>query len=165
MNSWKKMIAIHYRKYRDRDLAAATRLVRDVSKRYFHRDIKSAEGRKFWKDLQSLRKDNMPRQEELFNGFSIKIVVECDLKKLVGIIAGKPDEVVMLFVRPSFQHKGIASALYSRFQHKAGQQGSRLIRVKSSRYAEAFYRKVGFTRTGPEKEICGLPVVPMETRI
>lgn len=156
--------ALHFRKFHARDLMAAARLVRDVSKRYFYKDISTREGRKFWNDLQSLRKTNILRQRQLFKSLPIKMVAENGLK-LVGLVAGKPDEVVMLFVRPAFHRKGIASELYGRFKHQALLKKSRLIRVKSSRYAEGFYQKAGFKRTGPGKEINGLATIPMEARI
>ncbi len=155
---------IKYRKYRSSDFFNAARLVRDVSMRYFHKDIKTAEGKKFWKNLQSVEKSNIPAQKKLFKSLPIKIIAAHNLK-LVGIITGKPDEVVMLFVRASFHNKGIATKLYTQFKKQVTLQNPRLIKVKSSRFAESFYKKVGFIRTGPEKDINGLPAIPMETKI
>ena len=157
-------MAIKYRKYRPADFLDAARLVRDVSTRYFHTDIKTVEGKKFWKNLQSVKKSNISAQKKLYNSLPIKIVAEHN-SKVVGIITGTPDELKMLFVKTSFQKKGIATELYSRFKNQLILQNSRLIKVRSSRFAEIFYQKVGFVRTGPEKDINGLPVIPMEAKI
>lgn len=155
---------IKYRKFIVSDLLPAACLVRDVSKRYFHKDIKTAEARKFWKNLQSVSKANISSQKKLYNSLPIKIVATHGAK-LVGLVAGKPDEVIMCFVRPPYQGQGIATELYARFKAQAIRRNSRLLKVKSSRFAERFYQKVGFVRTGPEKDISGLPVVPMEVKI
>jgi hypothetical protein len=153
-----------YRKYRSADFLNAARLVRDVSRRYFHDDIKTSEGKKFWKDMQSLKKTNMPLQKKLFKVLPIKIVAEHNAK-LAGIITGKPDEVIMLFVRPGFQKKGIAMELFSRFKKRAVRRNAGFIKVKSSRFAERFYQKAGFIRTGPEMDLHGLPAIPMKAKI
>jgi len=155
---------IKYRKYRSPDFLDAARIVRDVSKRYFHKDIRTVEGRKFWRNIQSLKKDNIANQKRLFTIIPIKIVAEHN-SKLVGIITGKSDEVVMLFVKPAYQQRGIAKELYSRFKRQAIFQNAKRIKVKSSRFAEKFYQKVGFVRTGPEKDLHGLPAIPMEAKM
>ncbi|MBL8028017.1 MAG: GNAT family N-acetyltransferase, partial [Fibrobacteres bacterium] len=142
------------------DLLRAARLVRDVSSRYFHPDIQTEEGKKYWKNLQSVRKENIANQKKLFDSIPIKIVATHN-SMIIGIVTGTDNELLMIFVRPSFHKKGIATQLFTRYKNLVIKNGSNYIKVKSSRYAERFYQKVGFVRTGDEKLIYGLPAIPM----
>ena len=158
------MSQIRFRKYLPADFIPACRLVRDGSKRYFHKDIQTEEGRIFWRDFQSVQKSNLPRLGKLFQELPIKIVAVHN-SKVIGLVTGKPDELVMLFVRAAFHRKGIATELFSKFKQEIIHRKSKLLKVKSSRYAEPFYAKMGFVRTGKEKLLTGLPSVPMEMSI
>ena len=100
------------------------------------------------------------RQRIQSGGF---VLVACEKVKIVGMIEFvPPDRIAMLFV--SIQGQGIATELIKRAVKKAQVEipGIKKVTVHSSPYAEAFYSKVGFRKTGDPIKDHGIKYIPME---
>lgn len=79
---------------------------------------------------------------------------------LIGVIGinRKKQHLSLLFIRQDFHRQGIGKSL---FQHMMNDCNFPQITVNSSTYGEAFYKHLGFKKTG-EKEINkGITSIPM----
>jgi GNAT superfamily N-acetyltransferase len=87
---------------------------------------------------------------------------------IVGVIAIKNSEhISLLFVAKRYHRQGIARELYWRaligLDIKA--KGIHKISVHSSPYAVAIYERLGFRKTGDEREEDGIRFTPMEAEV
>ena len=73
------------------------------------------------------------------------------------------DHVALMFVDVKFQRRGIARELLQRAIALARPAKPALDRVtvNSSRFGVAFYEKLGFRQTGPERVVNGIVFIPM----
>lgn len=94
------------------------------------------------------------------------VLVACQAENIVGVIEFvPPDRIAMLFV--AIQHQGIASDLISGAVNKARAENTNIekITVHSSPYAEPFYTRIGFHKTGDMVTDHGIKYIPMELHI
>ncbi|MBT8130882.1 MAG: GNAT family N-acetyltransferase [Gammaproteobacteria bacterium] len=90
-----------------------------------------------------------------------------DVDGIVGVLGMRGySHIYHLFVGSDRQRQGIASLLWQ----KARRQSLAAIRISeftvySSRVAEAFYYKLGFRRSGDEKERQGVIAIPMRVAL
>ena len=84
--------------------------------------------------------------------------------KVVAVIEIRGnDHVALMFVDVKFQRRGIARELLQRAIALARPAKPALDRVtvNSSRFGVAFYEKLGFRQTGPERIVNGIGFIPM----
>ncbi|MBM62655.1 MAG: GNAT family N-acetyltransferase [Acidobacteria bacterium] len=84
--------------------------------------------------------------------------------KVVAVIEIRGnDHVALMFVDVKFQRRGIARELLQRAIALARPAKPALDRVtvNSSRFGVAFYEKLGFRQTGPERIVNGIVFIPM----
>lgn len=88
-----------------------------------------------------------------------------DERNLVGVLAIRHrTHVFHLFVAASHQRRGIATRLWRRALADglvATAEDDGQVTVNSSRFAEPFYERLGFVRTGDESTVSGVTVIPM----
>ncbi|MDH3646588.1 MAG: GNAT family N-acetyltransferase [Gammaproteobacteria bacterium] len=89
--------------------------------------------------------------------------VAFDQEPLVGVIGMRGySHVYHLFVAEEMQHQGVGRKLWDRASRDSlAAINLSEFTVYSSRYAEAFYHRLGFRRTGDEKERQGVIAIPM----
>ena len=85
-------------------------------------------------------------------------ICECN-NKVVGMIAAREEHINLLFVSGEHHRKGIARRL---LKIMVEYYDPPLITVNSSPFAVEAYRKMGFSETGPEQEVCGIRFIPMK---
>lgn len=91
------------------------------------------------------------------------VLVAYQADVLVGILEFVlPDCIAMLFV--TVQHQGVATELLTQAISKARALNPELskLTVHSSPYAEPFYQKMGFQKTGNSMTENGITYIPME---
>lgn len=72
--------------------------------------------------------------------------------QIVGTAAIENAELLTFFVHPDFQRKGIGTKLLKAIEGAAQIQGINCIKVGSSLTGVSFYEKLGYRKTGLEKE-------------
>lgn len=81
----------------------------------------------------------------------ICLVAEVD-EKIVGTIALESGQLQTFFVTPDFQGKGVGTLLLKSVERLAARQKLKIISVASSLSAVSFYEKMGYRKTGFERE-------------
>lgn len=78
-----------------------------------------------------------------------EIIITAKIKnKICGVIRGRKEYIRSLYVIEGFHKFGIGSKLLLAFEKKTRQIGGKKIRLKSSPYAEHFYKKRWFVQQG-----------------
>jgi len=86
--------------------------------------------------------------------------------ELAGVAAVRgPGHLYYLFVAKRFQRTGLARRLWQRVVEQRAPGGLRRFTVNASHYAVAGYRRLGFRRRGPQREINGVRFYPMAIRV
>jgi len=153
------VIPIRIRTYQSRDFLAVARLLRNGSRRFIENDTDKT-GRLFWKQLTEVTKTNLPNIRKRIDALLIRQVATHN-HRIVGMLFGNPDEIVMTFVAPRFQGRGIARRLFNKFTETAKTPTRHRIKVLSSLAARPFYLKMGFRPMGGVQRMLGLKVQPM----
>jgi len=86
-------------------------------------------------------------------------------KKLIGIIRGKSNRIINLFVAGDFHNQGVGERLINLFERQAKKEKSKLIKIRSSLYAVGFYSKMGYKKTTGVRLCKGLREQPMKKEI
>ncbi len=89
-------------------------------------------------------------------------------ERIVGLIEWMPpDHVAMLFVDPAVQGRGIGRRLFEEAlaRVRATHPDVETVHVHASRYAMAFYRRLGFRAAGPEQEENGIRYTPVRLEV
>ena len=83
-------------------------------------------------------------------------------KRIAGVLEIKgAAHVLMLFVAPKFQRRGVARALLSAAFPGFPRAFPIPITVNSVPNSAGAYRRLGFVRTGPEQNVRGIRFIPM----
>ncbi|MEI7620277.1 MAG: GNAT family N-acetyltransferase [Candidatus Falkowbacteria bacterium] len=82
--------------------------------------------------------------------------------KMVGIIRGKKNRIINLFVDGDFHHLGIGKKLIILFETQAKKEGSEFIKIRSSLYAAEFYAKCDYKKTTGIRSFHGLKIQPLK---
>lgn len=85
-------------------------------------------------------------------------------KKLVGIIRGKNNRIINLFVDGKFHNYGIGKKLVSLFEKQAIKEGSKFIKIRASLYTVGFYSKCGYKKTTGKRLFHGLNIQPLKKK-
>jgi len=87
--------------------------------------------------------------DEIIKGFSFSPIVVAAFvgEKIIGIIRGRKEKIINLFVDGRYHNKGIGRRLVNKFEIIAGRQGSKFIKINASPYAIGFYQKLGYKKT------------------
>jgi len=85
-----------------------------------------------------------------------------DKEKIVGIIRGKSQRIINLYVDGGYQKKGIGKALINKFEKEARKNKSKEIKIRASSYAVPFYKKMGYKKTTGIRFFIGLIINPMK---
>jgi len=88
-------------------------------------------------------------------------LVAIDGRSVVGIIRGKGNQVVSLFVDGRLHRRGIGRRLLGRFEAAARRAGHSAIVLRAAPHAVAFYQAMGYSRTTGARRYHGLSVQPM----
>lgn len=124
----------------------------------FEGDVYSPEGVRNFLDFIT--------DEGLFHSFlqgKYLLMIALDGENIVGAASVRDgNHLSLLFVDERYHMQGIGRRLMEYFcyflKNEAGMQSMTL---KSSPYAVGFYRKLGFSETGPEECYSGIQVTPM----
>jgi GNAT superfamily N-acetyltransferase len=82
--------------------------------------------------------------------------------EIIGMIRGRKDKIINLYVNGSQHQKGIGRSLVQRFESEAKRLGSKEIKIHASLYATPFYQKLGYKKTTGIRNFHGLKVQPMK---
>lgn len=84
---------------------------------------------------------------------------------IVGTIAIEGAELCTFFVHPDYQKIGIGTQLLQAIEHVAIAKRIHTLHMDASLTGEPFYRKMGYQRTGLEKEGTAGKQIAMEKRL
>jgi len=101
--------------------------------------------------------------EELYENFQRAPIfyVALENDKIIGMIRGRADRIVNLFVEGKRHKKGIGRLLVNKFEAEAKKKKSKEIKIRASLYATPFYQKMGYKKTSGIKNFLGLKIYPM----
>ncbi len=88
--------------------------------------------------------------------------VALDKKKIVGIVRGRPERLVSLYVDGRYQRRGIAKKLVNFFETEAKKRGGKKIKIRSSLFGEPFYEKMGYKKSTGKRSYYGLKIQPLK---
>jgi len=88
-------------------------------------------------------------------------VVALVANEVVGFGMAEGDQVLLCYVLPEIRFKGAGRVLLQAMELHAVQQGITPLRLESTRTALAFYRRNGFSPSGPAISVFGLEGQPM----
>jgi len=86
-------------------------------------------------------------------------------KRMVGIIRGKNNRIINLFVDGNFHNHGIGRKLVSLLEQQAKKEKSKYVKIRSSMYAIKFYTKLGYKKTTGVRLYRGLKIQPMKKEL
>jgi GNAT superfamily N-acetyltransferase len=157
------MVILKIRKYRDSDLKDVARLISKTFGR-FNSDEGSKKSVENYIDTYTPLKKNLVRIKENFDRCAI-FYVAVDGEKIIGIVRGREDKIVNLFVDGEYHKRGVARRLIVKFEKVAKDIGSKSIKINSSLYAIPFYEKMGYKKVGSASKLFGLNVQKMRKRL
>jgi GNAT superfamily N-acetyltransferase len=88
--------------------------------------------------------------------------VAAENNQILGMIRGRLDKIVNLFVDGKHHKKGIGRLLVNKFESEARKQKFKEIRIRASLYAVTFYQKMGYKKTTGIRNFHGLKIYPMK---
>ncbi|MCK5212077.1 GNAT family N-acetyltransferase [Candidatus Parcubacteria bacterium] len=91
--------------------------------------------------------------------------IAVDNKKIIGMIRGRKNRVVNLFVDGRYHKSGVGSRLMEKFEKSCIKKGSKDIKLRASIYAVSFYEKAGYKKTTGIRNFIGLKICPMKKNI
>lgn len=105
--------------------------------------------------------------EKLFHAFragNYQVLVALDERRVIGTATVRNrNHLSLLFVDEPYHHRGVGTELMERLcAYLCDEEGERSMSLKAAPYAVDFYKKLGFAPTGPEEQIAGIRVTPME---
>lgn len=152
---------IKIRKFKNSDTEETALLISKTFARFNKREgsKKAVQG---YIDFYDPRK-NIDVIRKLFTRAEI-FFVAIDKNKIVGMIRGKKNRIINLFVNGEYHNKGIGKRLLEKFEKECKKQGSLEIKISSSLYTVPFYQKFDYKKTTgirKLKKLHGLNVQPM----
>jgi len=134
---------IKIRKYQKEDLGQVCELICCVFKQF-----QSLEGTKDSVEHYLSYYNYKVNGESLnvaFLSSPIMLVAE-DNNKIVGVLRGKENRLVNLYVIGEYHRKGIGGRLYCEFEKRVLKLGSKQVKIRSSLYAVPFYQRYGYKK-------------------
>ena len=132
------------RTFEPRDAEAVSALIR--------RTMRESNSRDYPLDrLQPLIDYFSPEKVRRLGQERVCLVAETD-RQLIGTAALDGVELATFFVLPEYQGQGIGTRLLAEIEGQARMQGLTQITVESSLTGAAFYARMGYRRTGVERE-------------
>jgi GNAT superfamily N-acetyltransferase len=126
------------------DAEAVSALIRRTMRESNSRDYQLAR-------LQPLIDYFSPEKVQRLSQERVCLVAEAN-GQLIGTAALEGAELATFFVLPEYQGQGIGTQLLAAIEQHALMQGITHITVESSLTGAAFYAKMGYLRTGVERE-------------
>ena len=92
------------------------------------------------------------------------MMVALDNGRIIGVGTIRDrNRLSLLFVEEAYHHMGVGSAIfYGLCTYLKNEVGEGYMRLMAAPYAVDFYRKLGFSQDGPEREFGGIRVTVME---
>lgn len=148
---------ITIKKFTKKDTKEVANLVGDV---FIEFNSKEG-GKKAVDNYIQFYKSNNEKMKKMFE-MSPMFFVAVDNEKIIGVIRGDKNRIFNLFVLGSYHGKGVGSKLLSKFEKEIKKNDGKVLRVRSSLFAENFYKKMGYKKTTGRRNFFGLKVQPMK---
>lgn len=160
----KNKLMVRIRKLQKRDTEAVARLVFDTFRKFNSGDHFDKRGVQKYLDMYDIKKREV---EDIYRSFKkssiFYVAVEGD--RIVGMIRGRPDQLINLYVQEEFHGRGIARKLVERFETEAKRGEVEEIKIRSSVYAMPFYEKMGYKKTTGMRNLRGIKIYPMKKNL
>ncbi|MFH1501218.1 MAG: GNAT family N-acetyltransferase [archaeon] len=135
---------IKIRKYQARDAKQVVRVIHNTFEKfnYGEHDKKAAQ------DYLNYFNPNQDQEnlEEILSNCPIMFVLQ-DSSSVVGVVRGRYNRIVNLFLLEKYHKKGLGKKLVQRFESEVREKGSKHIKIRASLYATPFYQAMGYKRT------------------
>lgn len=109
----------------------------------------------------NLEENSLADLQKRFNSSTINFSAFVD-GKMVGIVRGRKDRLVNLFVVGEFHRQGIGRELVRRFEESAKKEQAKVIKIRASLFARDFYSRLGYQKTTGVRMFHGLKIQPMK---
>ena len=109
----------------------------------------------------NLEENSLADLQKRFNSSTINFAAFVD-GKMVGIVRGRKDRLVNLFVAGEFHRQGIGRELVRRFEESSKKEQAKVIKIRASLFAREFYGRLGYQKTTGVRMFHGLKIQPMK---
>ena len=154
---------ISIRKFRATDTLDVAFLIKKTFSEY---NKKEATKDGFEKYISHYDKDKVDLNE--LKGVFIKtpiFFVAVDGKKIVGMVRGKKNYMINLFVDGKYHKNGIGKKLVDKFENVAKKDGSKKIKIRASLFAVPFYLRMGYKKTTGIRIFKGMKIQSMKKEL
>lgn len=105
--------------------------------------------------------------DKLYHSFlrgTYQMIVAVVRDKIIGVASVRNrNHLSLLFVDEAYHRQGVGRRLMDVFcRYLKEEEGERYMSLAAAPYALEFYRKIGFSAVGPEREVGGIRVTSME---
>lgn len=150
---------IKLRVFKISDTYLTTKLVHDTFKIFNSGESKKEAVKKYLNNYDSGK--NIDKIKKQFSESKI-FFVATENSKIIGMIRGKKNRFVNLFVSGKCHKKGVGKKLIDKYEKECIKKGSLEIKISSSIYAIPFYEKMGYKKTTGIRNFKGLKMQPMK---
>ena len=145
---------IKIRAFKIADTCSVAKIINETFKKYNHREG-SKKAVEQYVDFYKPNKNNINKLKTNFSKTEI-FFVATNNNEIVGIIRGRKNRVVGLFVNGKHHKKGIGKKLMLKFEKECVKKASKIIKIRASIYAAPFYQKLGYKKTTGIRRFKGL---------
>lgn len=154
---------IKIRRYRRSDAGAASTLISRTYAR-FNGDEGTPEAVRVYVERFRVSEKSIAVIHERFSRTPV-FFVALEGGELLGLVRGRENHLVNLYVDGGHHRQGIGKRLFSRFEEVCRRAGNSEITVRSSLFAVPFYTRMGLKKTTGIRSMRGLKVQPMKKRL
>jgi len=151
---------IKIRAFKISDTYPAAKIVSKTFQKYNYREG-TKKAVEWYINLYKPSKNNIGKLKANFSRTEI-FFVAIENNKIIGIVRGRSNRVVNLFVDGKNHKKGIGKMLMTKFEAECAKKGSKEIKIRASIYATPFYQKLGYKKTTGIRNFKGLKIYPMK---
>jgi GNAT superfamily N-acetyltransferase len=151
---------LEIRRLKKSDIIAVCNLIIETYKKYNHKKS-SPKMLKSYLDTYSPKSNDLEKLFAYFKKSPIQYVA-LNKQKIIGVVRGRPERLVNLYINGQYHHQGIGGQLISIFEKEAQKRGGKIIKIRSSIFAVPFYQKQGYKKTTGTRKIKDLVFQPMQ---
>jgi GNAT superfamily N-acetyltransferase len=152
---------ITIRKFKISDTKKTALLIRETFLKFNNKEGVKKGVENYLSYFSTEKSENFKKIQNIFiNSPIFFVAVEKD--KIIGIIRGRKDRIVNLFVDGKYHGQGVGRNLIKKFEKECIKLDSKKINIRASLFATLFYVKMGYKKTTGIRNFKNLKIQPMQ---